>query len=152
MLNGGARHLYYLTPAEIHTVLKWNWISQPFGTMALAFGKASVAFLLLKIIGPNTVWRKWFLWTSMGVFFILATLASIFNYAQCNPPRALWDHVPGAVCWKPTIQPDFAIFVSCKRCILDAFADTIAYKISFQPTAPFWTSVSPSSPLPLSGS
>ena len=82
--------------------------------MALPFAKASISLLLLKIIGPNTTWRKWFLWGNMGVFFLLSVLASLFNYVQCNPPRALWEHVPGAICWKSTVQPDFAIFVSCK--------------------------------------
>ena len=112
--NGGARHLYYLTPQELHAASKWNWISQPFGTMAIAFGKISVGLLLLNIIGPNTKWRKWTIWINLTFFFIVSILASLFNYVQCNPPRALWDVVPDAKCWDPRIQPDFAIFVSCE--------------------------------------
>ena len=113
VVNGGGRHLFYLTGEEVHTVLRWEWITQPFGIMALPFAKASISLLLLRIIGPRTVWRKWFLWINICFFLLVSILASIFNYVQCNPPKALWDQVPGAKCWKATIQPDFAIFVSC---------------------------------------
>ena len=119
VLHGGGRHLYYLSPEEVSQVVRWEWITQPFGPMALAFAKASITFLLLRIIGPKTFWRKWFLWINMVFFFIISILAAIFNYAQCNPPRALWEKVPGAVCWNPTIQPDFATFHSCEHTLVD---------------------------------
>ncbi|TVY88369.1 hypothetical protein LAWI1_G008055 [Lachnellula willkommii] len=60
-LIGGARHVYYLTKEEIPNAAKWSWISQPWGVFLFAPGKAAVAFLILRIMGPNTFWRKWFL-------------------------------------------------------------------------------------------
>nr|UZP47900.1 putative integral membrane protein [Cladonia uncialis subsp. uncialis] len=56
MVHGGARHLFYLTPPEISTALKYNYLSQPFGALSPVFGKSSVAFLMLRIMGPHTYW------------------------------------------------------------------------------------------------
>ena len=57
--DGGGRHLYYLKPADIQKVTKITWIENPLGIMALAIAKMSVAFLILRLIGPSTRWRKW---------------------------------------------------------------------------------------------
>lgn len=110
--HGAGRHLYYLTPAEIQLVLKVTWIENPLGIMALAIAKMSVAFLILRIIGPSTRWRKWSLYLSIVLTFVVGTVSCILTFAQCNPPRALWEptKVPGAKCWKPNVQSNFAIF------------------------------------------
>lgn len=76
----------------------------------------SVAFLILRLVGPSTFWRKWSLYTSIGLIFIGA-LASILTFVQCSPPRALWEgpqNVPGAKCWNPKSQSDFAIFTGSR--------------------------------------
>ena len=59
---GGTRHLYYLEPRQLELVLKYNFSSEPFGAMATAVGKSSVAFMMLRLIGPTTVWGKRFLY------------------------------------------------------------------------------------------
>ena len=112
-VGGGARHLYFLTPAEIEYNLKVIWIENPLGIMAGAVAKISVAFLILRLIGPKTFWRKWSLYLTIALVFIFGTLASIFTFAQCNPPRVLWEgpvKVPEAKCWNPKTQSDFATF------------------------------------------
>ena len=60
-LNGGARHVFYLTPDQIVFNLKYSWIAQPWAVFSFATGKASVAFLTLRFIGRNTVYRKYML-------------------------------------------------------------------------------------------
>ena len=113
----GARHLYYLSPENIEYVLKVDWISQPFNIMSLMSGKMSVAFLLLRLLGPSAFWRKWFLYVNIVLNFVLGSLTSIFTFAQCDPPRALWEgpsKLPHAKCWNPTSQLDFSIFSSSR--------------------------------------
>ena len=113
--HGGARHLYYLSQSEIEYATKVAWIENPLGIMALLTAKISVAFLILRLIGPSTVWRKWSLYVSIILNFIFAVLACILTFVQCNPPRALWEapsQVPGAKCWNPKHQADYAIFSS----------------------------------------
>ena len=115
--HGGARHLYYLTPENIEYVLKVDWISQPFNIMSLMSGKMSVAFLILRLLGPSTFWRKWFLYVNIVLNFILGSLTAILTFAQCDPPRALWEgptKLPHAKCWNPTSQLDFSIFSSSR--------------------------------------
>ncbi|CAF9923648.1 hypothetical protein IMSHALPRED_005982 [Imshaugia aleurites] len=123
VLDGAGRHLYYLKPPEIQLVTKITWIENPLGIMALAIAKMSVAFLILRIIGPSTRWRKWSLYLSVGLTFTIGTLACILTFAQCNPPRALWEptEVPWAKCWKPSVQSNFAIFTGAYYTFVDMF-------------------------------
>lgn len=109
--------MYYLTQSEIEYTTKVTWIENPLGIMALVTAKISVAFLILRLIGPSTVWRKWSLYVSIVLNFVIAVLACILTFVQCNPPRALWEapsQVPGAKCWNPKHQADYAIFTSGK--------------------------------------
>jgi hypothetical protein len=80
-----------------------------FLSRAQPFGKISVSIFLLKLMGPNSFYRKWFLYANMVIFTILACLCVIFTYAQCNPPRALWEKIPDAKCWAPDVQANFSI-------------------------------------------
>ena len=111
--HGGARHLYYLDPAQVEYVTKVNWISQPFNIMSIATGKISVALLLLRLLGPSAIGQKWFLYISSVLTFIFSSLTSIFTFVQCNPARALWEgpvKVPHAKCWNPSTQLAFSLF------------------------------------------
>lgn len=111
------RHVYYLSAHghRLSVFLKWHRIIPPFGFMSLLFGKISVSLLLLRIMGPKTVWRKWFLYGNMAIYTAIMVLSSILGFVQCNPPRALWETVPGAKCWKPESQLGWSIFRSCKN-------------------------------------
>lgn len=112
----GCRHLVYLTPTQRELALKYNWITQPWGIFGFATGKVSVALLLLRIIGPSTIWRKWILYITMVSVTTINILGCIFTFAQCNPPRALWTpHLVDtgqAACWDPRVQSNYAIFLS----------------------------------------
>jgi hypothetical protein len=115
---GGLRHLFYLEPEEQALVVKYNWITQPWCIFGFATGKISVALLILRLIGPNTFWRKWTLYGSMITVFIFNVLACILTFVQCDPPRALWEPqliaTGQAKCWDSRIQSDYAIFSTCK--------------------------------------
>lgn len=108
-INGGARHLYYLSPSQVSTVVKFNWANQPFAIAVVALGKISAAFLVLRILHGTTVWRKWFLYGSMSITVIAAIVAILILFVQCSPPRALWDAVPGAKCWDASVSSDIQI-------------------------------------------
>ncbi|KAK0511295.1 hypothetical protein JMJ35_005868 [Cladonia borealis] len=128
LAHGGARHLYYLTQSEIEYTTKVTWIENPLGIMALVTAKISVAFLILRLIGPSTIWRKWSLYVSIVLNLIFAVLACILTFVQCNPPRALWEapsQVPGAKCWNPKPQADYAIFSSAFFAFTDFFLAAI---------------------------
>ncbi|KAG8158424.1 hypothetical protein KVR01_011546 [Diaporthe batatas] len=93
---GLGRHADALTPDDILQVAKWNWIPQPFSIMNLAAVKLSISFLLLRILGPYAKWSKLFLHVNMVLFTASMAVASILTFVQCDPPRALWEPVPGA--------------------------------------------------------
>ena len=79
-------------------------------------GKISVALLILRIIGPNTTWRKLLLWGLMVSVFLINAVDCILTFVQCDPPKALWDSqlvsMGLAKCWDSKVQSDFAIFLS----------------------------------------
>lgn len=113
-LNGGARHLRYLTPSEISTVLKLNWAAQPWGIASFGLGKISTAFLILRIQSSATVWRKRFLHWSIGITIVATVISILSLFVQCNPPRALWEEVPGAKCWNAKVNSDIQIINASK--------------------------------------
>lgn len=112
-MNNGCRHSYYLSPSELLSAMRLNWISQPFAITALATGKISVAFLILRIIGKST-WRRRLLYFCILSNSIFCSLAIIFTYVQCKPVEALWDPSVKAKCWKPESQSNFSVFVGSK--------------------------------------
>lgn len=113
-LIGGARHVYYLTLEQILNATKWSWISQPWGIFLFAPGKAAVAILILRIMGPNSFWRKWILYFLIVTIFIINSLGCIITFAQCDPPRALWTPGLPAKCWNPLVQEHFNFFLAGK--------------------------------------
>lgn len=118
--QGGARHLYQIPPSNIMSVLKLNWVLQPFAIMALATAKISVAFVMLRIIPRATVWPRRFLYFSILSTFLTSASVSIVTFMQCDPPRALWEFgIKGAKCWDPRVQSNYAIFTACWNSFID---------------------------------
>ena len=104
----------YLPSGNTTAVLRLDFVLQPIGIMALCFGKLSVAFLMLRFIGPNTKWQKWVLYAIIVVSLIFSVVTSAITFAQCDPPKALWEKVPGSKCWDPRIQTNLSVFLGCK--------------------------------------
>ena len=113
---GGCRHLYYLelNPEQAIKASRVNWITQPVAIYALATGKTSVAFLILRLMGKSK-WRRAFLiYGAMLGSFLFCTIAIILTFAQCQPVTALWNTelvaTGEAKCWPPRRQSDFSLF------------------------------------------
>lgn len=81
--------------------------------MAIAIAKASVAFTILRFQAPNK-WRTRVLYFIALSINLLNALACIFTFAQCNPPRALWNPKLAATakCWNPAVFAHYTIGVS----------------------------------------
>ncbi|KAJ6032084.1 hypothetical protein N7540_002816 [Penicillium herquei] len=108
--QGGFRHLADLSTQEKITAVKWNWITQEWGISGLVAGKVSVALQLLRIIGPNNKITRWALYALITSLIAISLVDCIITFAQCDPPRALWDMVPDAKCWNSSVQADYALF------------------------------------------
>lgn len=111
--SGGGRHIFHLIPDQVEAALKYFSINQTFAIMACAFGKTSIALLILRIIGPATIWRKWFLYINMGLYMVISIATCVFGFVRCDPVRALWEPATTAKCWDPKIFVDVSIFSSC---------------------------------------
>ncbi|GLA41666.1 hypothetical protein AnigIFM63309_009762 [Aspergillus niger] len=122
---GGARHLYYLSTEQQLQVVKFDWIAQTFGIAGFAAGKASVALQIQRILGPsrrqiNRVrWTRWLLWFIIASTCLFCGLDCIFQFAQCNPPRALWEPWIPHTCWNTSVQTNFALFLSAWNILID---------------------------------
>ncbi|KAI0872148.1 hypothetical protein GGS24DRAFT_491707 [Hypoxylon argillaceum] len=128
---GGTRHLYYLTKEAAKHVTKLNWISQTFGIVALGTGKLAVGFLLLRLIPPNTRWRRRIIWVLMIITMTFNSLSVILTFTQCRNPAALWDPDVRAVtqCWDPKVQSDFSTFTGSLNSAVDIIFSLIPVKI-----------------------
>ena len=117
---GGCRHLYYLEmdPVRAIKASQINWITQPVTIYALATGKISVAFMILRILGKSK-WRKAFLvYGAIMGSFIICTVAIVLTFTQCRPVRALWTaklmNTRKATCWPPHIQTSYSVFAGSR--------------------------------------
>ena len=114
--KGGCRHVYYLSAARQALLIKINWISQPFCAMAIATGKVSVAFLILRILGVAGLWKRRLLQFIIYSVFLCATVDILLTVTQCVPMRALWTPSAAlrAKCFSPSILTIFALSASSK--------------------------------------
>lgn len=115
---GGAKHAADIAPDDLIQALRFNWAAQPFVIFGFATGKISIGLLILRIIGPNTVVRKWLLYVALSLSVIFSIIDIVLTFAQCNPPRALWVSslvTEGeATCLDSRIQSNFALFLGCE--------------------------------------
>ena len=84
--------------------------------MAIATGKISVAFLILRILGVAGIWKRRFLYSIIYSVFLCATAMIVVTLTQCIPTRALWVHsvTLHAKCFSPNVLTIFALIISSK--------------------------------------
>lgn len=124
-LLGGFHHLYYLSQAQIVEVMKWDYILQCFGILAMIPPKVSVSLLIIRVMHPLKGWRFWTIMASIAFMTLISILNAIFTYVQCIPPKALWDHRIRGKCWNPLTQANFSIFQACVMVLVDVILATI---------------------------
>lgn len=92
-----------------------NWTSQVFGIMGVAAGKISVSALLLAIIRQTELrWQRMYIWTiTITMASLVALSCSILTFAQCSPPRRLWDQRVDGHCIDPLVMSGFGTFTGC---------------------------------------
>ena len=100
-IKGGCRHIYYLDPTTIPTVLKYNYIAQAIGILSMAIGKLSVGALIIRILGKSAAkWQLRTIYAILITYMLLSIINVILNLAQCSPMAALWDKsIINAHCW-----------------------------------------------------
>ena len=91
--------------------------------MAIVAGKASVAYLLLRILGNTEKIKRLFLYGLIYSILTLGCVDCILTFVQCSPPRALWTAsiAPSAKCWSPEVLTDFATGVGSAFIDVDSF-------------------------------
>ncbi|KAF4636603.1 hypothetical protein G7Y89_g1493 [Cudoniella acicularis] len=117
---GLGKHMYYVPPQNGVPFLKWVFILQSFTFFTLAFAKASIAILIMRLMGVEGRWLKRLLWVNIVFFFICAILSTVFDLVSCTPIQAQWDHtIQDAKCWPLSVNADWAIFISSYSSFLD---------------------------------
>lgn len=111
---GGFRHLLYVPKQHVITVALLNYLMQLVAVTSFATAKASVGYLILRLLGPENVWRKRIVWFVIVFTTLVNAINIILTFAQCDPPKALWDRKVKAHCWNPNVQLYFAYFICCK--------------------------------------
>ncbi|ESZ95457.1 integral membrane protein [Sclerotinia borealis F-4128] len=119
---GVGRHAYYLTLSELSQSLKYLLILQAFGIMASVVPKLGVAILIINIVGTSNRGR-WIFYFASIFLIMFGALNCIFLFAQCSPPRAIWEFDLTHTCWKSSVLVNYSIFVGSYSGFLDlAFA------------------------------
>jgi hypothetical protein len=111
---GVGRHALYLTDDQRVNAVYMIWLAVPFSPGSAAFGKVSIALLLMRIMNRNR-FREAFLWVLIFLLFAVNLVLIIITFAQCQPVTFLWQRVsssppPGGSCWDPSIQRNYGYF------------------------------------------
>ena len=96
---GGSRHLVYVPLQNLSEVAKSNFIVQALTIFTFGTSKFSVGYLILRLLPPNSKWRKWFIWVLIVFTCFYNWLECILTFTQCNPTRAQWDPSVAGTCW-----------------------------------------------------
>jgi len=106
---GLGRHIEDVSPENVRTAIKWDYLAQPSSIMAPTFGRISFALTLLSLVGPSRP-RRYFLWGIIGTQFLANSLCFIFILVQCKPIQRLWDKRLDGTCWNLKFQQYFGYF------------------------------------------
>ena len=127
--HGLGKHIYSLSPEDIHQAVKWSLIqSLPLGLAAMCTKISIFIFLRRIFLTTQTKWTwTWSLHFINGVNIVANLASATTELAQCTPVTKLWDPtIPGS-CWTPKTQAAIGIFQggksqldgkSTKRCRL----------------------------------
>lgn len=106
---GVGRHAIYLSEDQRVNAVYMIWLSVPFSPGSAAFGKVSIALLLMRLMNRSR-WREIFLWVLIFFLFAMTLVLIIVTFSQCTPVSFLWNRVrvvpPLGACWEHTIQQD----------------------------------------------
>ncbi|KAK7919996.1 chp3 [Apiospora marii] len=135
--RGGTRHIWHvalLGDDNMAAVQLLNWTSQVFGIMGVAAGKISVSALLLAIIRQTEMrWQRMYIWViTITLASVVALSCSILTFAQCSPPRRLWDQRVDGHCIDPLVMSGFGTFTGS----FNTFADA---SLAIIPITIFWS-------------
>ena len=110
---GVGRHAIYLTEDQRVNAVYMIWLTVPFSPGGAAFGKVSIALLLMRL-NNRVRWQRIFLWVMILLQFVVTLILVIVTFSQCYPVNFLWNRVrmlpPEGVCWAPHIQQDVGYF------------------------------------------
>jgi len=107
---GYGKHTAALDPDESSRAVMLNFAGFAPGVLSFVTPKLAVVALLTRIMNPSGR-TKIFLWALTCVSGLFIVGCVIILYAQCDPPKALWDStVENPKCWDPTILVDYSIF------------------------------------------
>ncbi|KAI1813504.1 hypothetical protein GGS20DRAFT_475997 [Poronia punctata] len=112
-----------------------NFVTRPFGIVTVASAKISIALLILRILRNSTSKTiRYALYSSTAINTIISALDTIFTFAQCDIPAALWDSslAPQAHCWEPYIKANFAVVAASVNVVMDFILALIPALIVWQ--------------------
>ena len=128
---GGFRHMAYLPIPTQKDVIFWNFPIQTLSILLFIPGKLSVAWLILRIIGPHMVWRRRVLLFLMVTVFLFNSLLAILLWVECRPIAAAWDYTIHGTCWSPGIKVKFGIFDSGEQTFMGSSSYTNGISLEY---------------------
>jgi len=89
---------------------------------AAAWSKTAFAITLLRIATAATAKIKGLIWFIIVTVNVGLTLAAIFMWTQCNPPRKVWDTQVEGTCWDAKVIVAYNSWISG---VLELFGSSV---------------------------
>ena len=93
--------------------VKYVFLCEAFAILSPGFGRISYGFLLLALLPPTTLRRR-FLWAIIAIQFVVDVATVTVSFVQCRPIEGFWDKSVEADCWPPYYQQYGGYIQGCK--------------------------------------
>ncbi|PVI04471.1 hypothetical protein DM02DRAFT_493476, partial [Periconia macrospinosa] len=107
---GFGHYEYYLSPDAMSKILKHLFAMGFAGFWASSLARVSIGSMLLHFEISKT-WRA-VLRILIFTQLCLPIALDVGALLQCRPIRAMWEHVPNAVCWSPQKSQSYGYIIS----------------------------------------
>lgn len=114
---GLGRHLVDVQdPHSKMMAMKYTMLPPNFSILSTMFGKLSVVFFLLRVMGQaRTKGKTWFLYTISFIQIVLNIAAIIVVIGFCVPAEKLWNPMyQGGWCMSPMSQEIAGLIQACE--------------------------------------
>lgn len=104
--HGYGKHATDLTVEQTTSTVQAEVIGQVMAIASFPTGKASIAYLILRIFPGRKL--RWFLWMLVAGNAIFFYIDAILIVVQCQPVAFQWDHsIQGGSCWDSAVVIDW---------------------------------------------
>lgn len=112
--SGSGRHIYYLSPKQLSTVVKLEMIEGTLIVFSIMCPEMSICLFLVRIFKINRVWRR-AMYIIMTLIVVTSLSSAIAPLPRCKPVAKAWNPTIKGTFWSTGTTTHAIIYYSCGK-------------------------------------